>query len=120
MIEFPCPFSSEVATGITNRIYSSDGSTDLKETFKDSGEPWHPMISTAEETPHLSVYENWQLNREKYAVQDAWLKAWNETASKTSTGTPIDGLLLPPSAFVAHKHGQWPRLVPHLEQDSEC
>jgi hypothetical protein len=69
------------------------------------------MISTAEDTPHLTVYESWQLNQEKYKVADAWLKAWNETAKSTVTGLPIDGLLLPPSVNVAHLHGQWPRYV---------
>ncbi|RDW58417.1 amidase-5 [Coleophoma crateriformis] len=111
VIEFPCPFSNALAENIINRIYSSDGSTDLKKTFEKSGEPWHPMISTAEDTPHLTVYESWQLNQEKYKVADAWLKAWNETANKTSTGMPIDGLLLPPSPNVAHLHGAWPRHI---------
>lgn len=69
------------------------------------------MISTAEDSPHLTVYESWQLNLEKYEVADAWLKAWNATNKKTSTGLPMDGLLLPPSTNVAHLHGQWPRLV---------
>lgn len=94
---------------IGGRIYSSDGGVDMKSTFAIAGEPWHPMITTPEESPHLSTYESWQLNLEKYDVMDAWLKAWNATKEQTSTGQPIDGLLLPPSTHVAHLHGQWPR-----------
>jgi len=109
--------------------YASDGGEDLKRTFASSGEPWHPMISTPENAAHLSVYENWQLNLEKDEVANAWLKAWNASgglyleqshitrlndlrylpASLTSTGQPFDGLVLPPSANVAHEHGKWPR-----------
>ncbi|KAF2098440.1 Acetamidase, partial [Rhizodiscina lignyota] len=108
VIDFACPFDAKKAEDIVTRIYSSDGNEDLNRTFASSGEPRHPLIVTAADAPHLSVYESWQLNLEKYEVQDAWLKAWNATAGKTSTGLPIDGLLLPPSPHVAHKHGEWP------------
>lgn len=67
------------------------------------------MMVTAAEAPHLSVYESWQLNLEKDEVKDAWLKAWNDTALKTSTKQPIDGLILPPGSNVAHRHGEWSR-----------
>lgn len=94
---------------VCSRIYASDGGTDMKATFALSGEPWHPMITTPIDAPHLSTYESWQLNLEKYRVMEAWLKGWNATKEKTSTGQSIDGLLLPPSTNVAHAHGQWPR-----------
>jgi amidase len=99
------------AEDIVTRVYSSDGGEDLNRTFAKSGEPRHPMMVTAEKTPHLSVYESWQLNLEKDEVCTAWLKAWNETATLTSTGQAIDGLLLPPSVNTAHKHGEWPKYV---------
>lgn len=67
------------------------------------------MMAIPENSPHLNVYESWQLNLEKDEVRTAWLKAWNSTASITSTGQPIDGLILPPTSNVAHKHGKWPK-----------
>lgn len=69
------------------------------------------MIVTPVSSPPLTVYESWQLNLEKGSVAIAWLKAWNETAKRTSTALPIDGLILPPSPNVAHKHGEWPRNI---------
>lgn len=111
MVDFECPYDNQIAEDIVTRVYSSDGGEDLKRTFAPSGEPRHPMMVTPEDTPHLTVYESWQLNLEKNAVATAWLKAWNATASLTSTGQPIDGLILPPSTNVAHKHGEWPRSV---------
>lgn len=111
VIDFKCPFPNEEAERIVNAIYSSDGGEDLSRTFAISGEPWHPMVLTNGESKHLTAYENWQLNLEKDGVKTAWLKAWNATKEGTSTGQPIDGLLLPISPFCAHRHGEWPRKV---------
>jgi len=111
VIDFPPPFPSSTAAEMINRIYASDGDTDLLSTFAKSGEPRHPMIVTPASTPHLSVYESWQLNLEKYEVCDAWLKAWNDTKERTKSRMPIDGLIMPPSSNVAHKHGEWSRHI---------
>lgn len=112
IIEFDCPFDSKKSESIIGRIYSSDGGEELKRTFAVSGEPRHPLMLMPEDAPHLSVYENWQLNLEKYEVQDAWLDAWNKTAERTSTGLPMDGVVLPAGANVAHKIGEWPMYAP--------
>jgi amidase len=69
------------------------------------------MMVTTKEAPNMSTYDAWQLNLEKDAVANAWIDAWRGTSQKTSTGLPIDGLLLPPSINCAHKHGEWPRCV---------
>ncbi|RDW78048.1 amidase-1 [Coleophoma crateriformis] len=111
VVVFKSPFDAKEAERIVQTVYSSDGGEDLSRTFAPSGEPWHPMMVTANGSPHLTVYESWQLNQEKDEVKTAWLKAWNATSSLTSTGQPIDGLILPPSANVAHMHGKWPRNI---------
>jgi amidase len=64
------------------------------------------MITDAA-VPNMSTYDAWQLNLEKYKVADAWFDAWNATAKTTSTGQPIDGLLMPISPNPAHLHRQW-------------
>jgi hypothetical protein len=109
VVEFNSPYSAEEVERIVTTVYSSDGGEDLNRTFATSGEPWHPMMVTSEGSKHLTTYENWQLNLEKDAVRTAWLKAWNATKDITSTSQPIDGILLPPSAFCAHRHGEWPK-----------
>lgn len=108
-MEFDIPFDNAKAEDIVTKVFSADGGEDLKRTFAISGEPRHPMIVMPDDLPHLTTYESWQLNLEKDEVRTAWLKAWNATAAITSSGQPIDGLLLPPSANVAHKHGIWPK-----------
>ncbi|KAF4630691.1 hypothetical protein G7Y89_g7441 [Cudoniella acicularis] len=107
----PVRRATDMAVGTLKKAGYEDGSEDLRRAFAPSGELYHPMVVVAEDTPHLSTYENWQLNLEKYEVVTAWLKAWNATAERTSTGQPIDGILLPPSANVAQKHGEWPRNI---------
>lgn len=109
VIDFEPPFDSQEAEKIIIGIFSSDGGEDLRRTLAPSGEPRHPMMVTGEDDLPISVYESWQLNLEKYKIQDAWLKAWNASAKLSSTGQPIDGLILPPCAHVAHKHGKWPK-----------
>jgi len=69
------------------------------------------MMVTDIAAPHLTVYQSWLLNPQKDEVATAWLQAWNATASVTSTGQPIDGLLLPSSGNIAHKHGECPRNI---------
>jgi len=66
-------------------------------------------------SPHLSVVwkKSWPLNLEKY--QRGRCIGWKrgmQRRRKTSTGTPMDGLLLPPIVRMwPHSHGQWLGLV---------
>ncbi|KAK4689574.1 amidase, partial [Tremellales sp. Uapishka_1] len=96
---------------IVVRTYTADGGADLSATFGLSGEPHHPSLITGSSSTHLSTYESWQLSREKLDYCQQYLDAWNATASKTITGLPIDGLLLPPSIAPPHKHMQWHRAI---------
>ncbi|VDB98619.1 unnamed protein product [Peniophora sp. CBMAI 1063] len=111
VIEFE-PLDVEKAEKLTIDLYGSDGSEDLKRTFAISGEPYHPMIITPQDAgPKLSVYDSWQLNVAKDDYRARFLEHWNATAARTSTGLPIDGLLLPPGATTAHEHGKWHRWI---------
>ncbi|KZV63328.1 amidase [Peniophora sp. CONT] len=108
------PLDVEKAEKLVLDLYGSDGSEDLKRTFAASGEPYHPLILMPEEGgSQLTVYESWQLNVAKDEYRARYLEHWNATATRTSTGLPIDGLLLPPSPATAHPHSQWHRWIPY-------
>lgn len=71
------------------------------------------MIITPEDGAKLTVYESWQFTRAKDEYCARFLEHWNATAERTSTGLPIDGILLPPGATTAHVHGEWHRWIPY-------
>lgn len=56
----------------------------------------------------ISVYDYWQLNKQKLAAQKRYLDMWNSTKSKSS-GKPIDILLCPvmPHSAVPHRTCRW-------------
>jgi amidase len=81
-----------------------DGLKDLDAILKPYNEgPLHSLTSDHEK----SVYELYQLNREKEHYQQLFLQRWLETAKKTETGRPIDGLICPATAKVACKPGNF-------------
>ncbi|THU93682.1 amidase [Dendrothele bispora CBS 962.96] len=107
------PFKVAEAVSLVGELYSSDGGEDLSRTFAKSGEPWHPLILTAGMDKKLSVWESWQLNLKKDDFREAYLNYWNKTRELTSTGKPIDGLLLPPSVSTAHVLDKWHQYLPY-------
>ena len=56
----------------------------------------------------ISVYDYWQLNKQKHAAQKRYLDLWNSTKSPSS-GQPIDVLLCPvmPHSAVPHRKCRW-------------
>lgn len=71
------------------------------------------MVVGHDEKPQLSVYDSWQLNLQKDRYQQGYLAHWNATAKQTSTGQPIDGLLLPSGPTVAHVIRNWRKYLPY-------
>jgi len=88
-------------------ILMADGGEDLKTIVKPIQEPWVDELasSMAHTTEPHSVYELYQLNREKEALQGLMLKKWLATASATASGRPIDGLILPVAPVTAPRFG---------------
>ncbi|CEQ39499.1 SPOSA6832_01025, partial [Sporobolomyces salmonicolor] len=77
-----------------------DGGEDFKRILAAIEEPLIPGLSiTPDELK--TTYEVWQLNRQKEALQQAFLAKWLATAGQTSTGRPIDGLLCPVAPVTA-------------------
>ncbi|KAI0029397.1 general amidase [Vararia minispora EC-137] len=107
------PLDVEKADKLAIDLYNSDSGEDLRRTFAPSGEPFHPMLIVYDGTKPLSVYDSWQLNVAKDEYRQRFLEHWNATKERTSTGLPIDGLILPPSVATAHRHGEWHFYIPY-------
>ncbi|GAA6027662.1 hypothetical protein JCM8097_007971 [Rhodosporidiobolus ruineniae] len=86
-------------------IFRSDGGEDIRRVREAIGEPLIPLLTFDDPTTVKTVYETWQLNREKERFQQAFLDQWLATSASTSTGKPIDALLLPCTPTPAYVPG---------------
>ncbi|KAH7068539.1 acetamidase [Paraphoma chrysanthemicola] len=94
---------------IMDQYYTADGGEDIRRDVEAGGEPFIPHVEAlVNKGKPISVYEYWQLNKQKLAAQKRYLNLWNSTKS-TKTGKPIDVLLTPvmPHSAVPHRKCRW-------------
>jgi amidase len=88
-----------------DRFYIADGGEDIRNAVGEGGEPFIPHVERLVNAGEpISVYEYWQLNRRKMALQQAYLDKWNSLRSP-ETGRRADVLLMPPMPHSAVPHG---------------
>jgi Asp-tRNA(Asn)/Glu-tRNA(Gln) amidotransferase A subunit family amidase len=91
-----------------DRYYTVDGGEDVRRDVAIAGEPFIPHVeSLVNRGKAISVYEYWQLNRERIDLQKRYLDKWN--AARSLSGKPVDVLLSPtmPHVAVPHRHIRW-------------
>lgn len=94
---------------VMDLYYTVDGCEDIRRDVEAGGEPYIPHV---EKLVHrgkaISVYEYWQLNKRKRALQQAYLEKWNSTRAPDSD-RPIDAIIMPvmPHAAVPHRQMRW-------------
>ncbi|KAK4569935.1 hypothetical protein LTR86_002905 [Recurvomyces mirabilis] len=94
---------------IMDQYYTADGCEDILREVAKGGEPLVPHVQAlVERAPAISVYEYWQLNRQKQAAQRAYLDKWR-TFKSPKSGRPVDVLLTPtmPHSAVPHRSCKW-------------
>lgn len=92
-----------------DQYYTADGGEDIRRDVEVAGEPFIPHVEAlVNKGKPISVYNYWQLNRQKLAAQKRFLDLWNSTKSPT-TGKQIDILLTPvmPHSAVPHRKCRW-------------
>nr|AMB48900.1 amidase [Fusarium subglutinans] len=89
---------------IMDGYYSADGGEDVRRAVSAGGEPFIPQIEAFVNrgTP-ISVFEYWQLNKRKIAIQEAYHDMWE--AKKSPSGRSVDILLVPTMPHTAVPHG---------------
>ncbi|BGP15791.1 hypothetical protein JCM10213_005727 [Rhodosporidiobolus nylandii] len=90
---------------LLDAFFRADGSEDIRRVREAIGEPLIPLLNFDDPSTVKSVYEVWQMSREKERYQQEFLVQWLATASSTSTGRPIDALLCPVSSTPAYVPG---------------
>ena len=96
-------------------IFLSDGGADYQAALT-SGEPlinsMKPDADPLEIPPFrrprkpLSVYQLWQLHKERRELRKAYFDRWEATESQTDTLRPVDALICPVSPYAAVPHGE--------------
>lgn len=93
---------------VLDEFYTADGGEDIRKAVEAGGEPFIPHVEMLlNRGKAISVFEYWQLNQRKWALQQAYLDKWNSIC--TSDGRVVDALLLPPMphSAVPHKRCRW-------------
>jgi amidase len=94
---------------LQDQFYTADGCEDIRTEINVAGEPFLPHVEALVNRGRaISVYEYWQLNKQKLAAQKRFLDLWTSTKSG-KTSKPIDILLTPvmPHSAVPHRKCRW-------------
>jgi len=98
-------------TTIQDQFYLADNGEDIRRDIAAGGEPAIPhieaLLARAKAAPVMSIYDYWQLNRQKVAAQQAQHKKW--TDFRSPSGRAVDVLISPtmPHAAVPHRTCKW-------------
>ncbi|KZT30413.1 general amidase [Neolentinus lepideus HHB14362 ss-1] len=110
------PYRHAELANITRAIWTADGGADYRAALLTVGEPLinsmkpdadpHEVVAHRKHREPLTVYDLWQVHKQKRQLRKEYMDLWNSTASKTETGRPIDALICPPAPYAAVPHGQ--------------
>lgn len=92
---------------IITSFFLSDGGVHVKKEVDETGEPFFPYMAMYGTTPEMKVSQLWKLHAERTALIKKYLDRWNATVSKTSTGRPIDGIIMPATPFAGNPNGKF-------------
>jgi Asp-tRNA(Asn)/Glu-tRNA(Gln) amidotransferase A subunit family amidase len=93
---------------LMDQYYTADGCEDIRRDVEAAGEPYIPHVKALiNRGKAISVYEYWQLNKQKTTLQKRYLDKWNAVQSRS--GKPVDILLCPtmPHSAVPHRSVRW-------------
>ncbi|ORY59672.1 amidase signature domain-containing protein [Pseudomassariella vexata] len=94
---------------VLDDFYTADGGEDIRIDVTAGGEPFIPHVEAlVNKGKAISVYQYWQINKRKFALQQAYLNKWKSIKSPT-TGRPVDVILMPamPHPAVPHRSCRW-------------
>ncbi|RSL79804.1 hypothetical protein CEP51_007076 [Fusarium floridanum] len=108
IIEF-VPYEMATAAEIIYKMWEADGGYEFQRDTDATGEPLQDFIEkwvghSAGVKPQ-TAFEAWQNQHQRALLAEKFLNRWQRTAEQTSTGRPIDALIMPSTPFPAIRHG---------------
>ncbi|KAF5658990.1 general amidase [Fusarium heterosporum] len=107
LVEWKPDFHAECIE-VMDAYFTVDGGEDIRRDVEAGGEPFIPAVERLlKRGKPISVFEYWQLNKRKRALQKAYLEKWNNTLSEG--GKTVDVLITPamPHSAVPHNSIKW-------------
>jgi Asp-tRNA(Asn)/Glu-tRNA(Gln) amidotransferase A subunit family amidase len=87
-----------------DEYYTADGGEDIRRAVAVGGEPFVPHVQNfVNRGQPISVYQYWQLNKRKIALQQEYHTMWDNILSPS--GRRVDVLLVPTMPHTAVPHG---------------
>ncbi|RMJ10274.1 hypothetical protein CDV36_010117 [Fusarium kuroshium] len=108
IIEF-VPYEMATAAEIIYKMWEADGGYEFQRDTDATGEPLQDFVEkwvghSAGVKPQ-TAFEAWQNQHQRALLAEKFLNRWQRTAEQTSTGRPIDALIMPSTPFPAIRHG---------------
>lgn len=97
IVDWPCDGHSE-ADQLVGRLFVADGGTSVRKILEPVQEPWRPEMKMYSEAKNLSVYDLWQLQKQRTALQKMYLDRWAACEG-------LDAILGPVTPFAAPQAG---------------
>lgn len=86
------------AFSLLGRFFVADGGTSVRKILEPTGEPWRPEMKLYETAKDMTVYELWQLQKQRTALQKMYLDRWASCEG-------LDAILGPSTPYTAPKSG---------------
>ncbi|CAE6481569.1 unnamed protein product [Rhizoctonia solani] len=102
------PLDHKEAFELMIKLYLPDAGAEMRLTLAESGEPAIPnveaLLALGEKGAALTLAETYTTNLERDLFRLRALKHWNDTASQSKSGRPVDAVLCPVSYTLAPLH----------------
>ncbi|KII95903.1 hypothetical protein PLICRDRAFT_232733 [Plicaturopsis crispa FD-325 SS-3] len=112
VVEWTDTFDADRAGRLMIDFWTSDGGEDVRRCVEASGEPMIDEVAALlrltpedQKLPKPTVYQAWRNQHERVLYAREFLARWQTTGKITSTGRPVDALIMPSAPFVARPHG---------------
>ncbi|KAF4120248.1 amidase [Geosmithia morbida] len=101
------PYRHPYAVDLINKIYASDGGTDIHTVLKESGEPAIPNISDLVNPalPKVDMNELWDIQLKKWKFQSEYLEKIR--TFEKDFGKELDAIIAPITPTAAVRHNQF-------------
>jgi amidase len=117
LVCFFLSFRIAVDPPVQRGIWGAGAAEDFATVAAISGEPVIESMELSDEevaaveasfrpgSNSITAYKVWQVQKRKAELRREYLKYWNDTASTTGTGRPVDAIISPMASYAAPPHG---------------
>lgn len=88
------------AFSLLGKFFVADGGNSVRKILEPTGEPWRPEMQSYANAKDMTVYDLWQLQKQRTALQKMYLDRWAKCEG-------LDAILGPTSPYAAPKSGDF-------------